>query len=680
MTQSANALARETSPYLLQHQDNPVHWQPWGDAAFALAAAENKPILLSVGYAACHWCHVMAHESFEDPEIAALMNELFVNIKVDREERPDVDAIYQAALALTGQHGGWPLTMFLTPAGEPFWGGTYFPSEAKYGRPGFPDILRRVAEVYRSDPGAIDKNRQALLEGLNRLAEPAPDSQAVPLSLAILDQAAERMAKEVDSFRGGIGPAPKFPQPYLFETIWRAWLRTGQEPFRRAVDITLEQMCQSGIYDHLGGGFARYSTDDRWLAPHFEKMLYDNAQLIDLLTVVWQGTGAPLYAERVRETVEWTLREMIADGGGFAATLDADSEGEEGKFYVWSEAEIDAVLGDDATAFKAAYDVSAGGNWEGHNILNRSHGIGRDDDADPARLAANRATLLTHRNERVWPGWDDKVLADWNGMMIAAMAHAAVAFAEPTWLAVAERAFAFVAANLSDGDRLLHAHRAGRSQHAGMLDDYAQMARAGLVLHELTGETGYLQRARQWAETVHALFHDDRHGGYFQTAADSAHLVTRMRSCTDNAVPAGNAVMAAVWTRLWLLTGNTTARARAEAVFAAFSSELTRNLFPLTTLLNAAELFLHPVSIVVIGSRSDPAVQALLAAVYAHSLPNRVLQVLPSGDDLPDGHPAAGKGAIDGKATAYVCIGQTCSLPLHDATALAAALPQPPAA
>jgi len=679
MPQPSNALDRETSPYLLQHKDNPVHWRPWGSDAFALAQAENKPILLSVGYAACHWCHVMAHESFEDPAIAALMNELFVNIKVDREERPDVDAIYQAALALTGQHGGWPLTMFLTPEGEPFWGGTYFPSEAKYGRPGFPDILRRVADVYRDDPDAIAKNRSALLEGLAKLAEPAPDSQAIPLSPGILDQAAEHMAKEVDQFRGGIGPAPKFPQTYLFETLWRAWLRTGAQPFFRAVEITLQHMCQGGIYDHLGGGFARYSTDDRWLAPHFEKMLYDNAQLLELLTLAWQGTKAELYAARIRETVDWTLREMIADGGGFAATLDADSEGVEGKFYVWSEAEIDAVLDADATVFKAAYDVSAAGNWEGHNILNRSASVGQPaDGGNEALLASCRARLMAVRDERIRPGWDDKVLADWNGLMIAAMANAGAAFAEPDWLAAAERAFAFVVAELADGDRLLHAHRQGRSQHAGMLDDYAQMARAALVLYELTGTDDYLAWARRWAATVQAQFLDARHGGYFQTAADSDHLVTRMRSCTDNAVPSGNGTMAGVFTRLWLLTGEDVYRDQAEGIFAAFSPELTRNLFPLTSFLNAVDLFLQPLQIVIIGGRDDPEVQALLRALHDSSQPNRVLQVLAPGASLPESHPARGKAQADGGATAYVCIGTTCSLPLTDPAALSEALPRPP--
>ncbi|MEE8546015.1 MAG: thioredoxin domain-containing protein, partial [Alphaproteobacteria bacterium] len=363
---SANVLDRETSPYLLQHADNPVHWQPWGAAALERAARENKPILLSVGYAACHWCHVMAHESFEDPETAALMNAHFVSVKVDREERPDIDAIYQTALALLGQHGGWPLTMFLSPDGEPFWGGTYFPPDSRYGRPGFRDVLRRLHQIYSSDQDAVIKNRGALREALEKLSEPTPGTPAVTPTLGLLDKVAEQLVGQVDFQHGGLGGAPKFPHVPVFELLWRAYLRSGSAPCRDAVLVTLERMCQGGIYDHLSGGFARYATDGQWLVPHFEKMLYDNAQLLDLLTLVWQHGRQPLHAQRARETAEWVIREMRAAGGGFAATQDADAEGVEGKFHVWDEAEIDALLGPGAESFKTAYGVTPGGNWEGH--------------------------------------------------------------------------------------------------------------------------------------------------------------------------------------------------------------------------------------------------------------------------------------------------------------------------
>ena len=418
-----NRLGDETSPYLLQHRDNPVHWQPWSEATLAAAKAADKPILLSIGYAACHWCHVMAHESFENPQIAARMNELFVNIKVDREERPDLDQVYQHALALMGEQGGWPLTMFLTPDGEPFWGGTYFPPEQRWGRPGFAQVLEALSEAYRAKRDDVAKNVTALRDALQRLGQPQSGGG---VSRQQLDPIAERLLRETDQINGGIGTAPKFPQCGIFELLWRAWKRTRQPAYRDAVIKALDAMCQGGIYDHLGGGFARYSTDARWLAPHFEKMLYDNAELVDLLTLVWQDTRNPLYRQRIEETIGWVEREMLTSGGGFASSLDADSEHEEGKFYVWSEAEIDAVLGDRAALFKRFYDVTPEGNWEGHTILNRISTPALADDATEAELAICREMLLQARASRVRPGWDDKVLADWNGLMIAAMAEAGI--------------------------------------------------------------------------------------------------------------------------------------------------------------------------------------------------------------------------------------------------------------
>ncbi|MCH8038357.1 MAG: thioredoxin domain-containing protein, partial [Proteobacteria bacterium] len=483
-----NRLAEESSPYLLQHKANPVAWQPWDPAAFAAAKQADKPILLSVGYAACHWCHVMAHESFEDEAIAAQMNALFVNIKVDREERPDVDTIYQQAVSLLGEHGGWPLTVFLTPDGEPFWGGTYFPPEPRFGRPGFPQILERISQVYAKDRDGIAKSVAALKEALHKLAR-SPSAGALPPEAA--DQAAERALGEIDPVEGGLGHAPKFPQPMILKLLWRAWKRSGAARYRQAVELSLTKMCQGGIYDHLGGGFSRYTVDRRWLVPHFEKMLYDNAQMLDLLTWAWQDGGNPLYEQRLRETVGWVLREMIAEAepggapsGAFASTLDADSEGEEGRFYVWTEAEIDALLGADAAAFKAAYDVTPGGNWEGKTILNRSRGPGLGEAAEEAKLAELRARLLAARGARVRPGWDDKVLADWNGLMIAALANAGAVFDQPRWTEAAVAAFDFVTETMVARGRLHHCWRGGRLGDTETLDDYAIMARAALALHE----------------------------------------------------------------------------------------------------------------------------------------------------------------------------------------------------
>jgi len=484
---SRNRLGEETSPYLLQHRANPVHWQAWGPGALAEAKRENKPILLSVGYAACHWCHVMAHESFENDEIAGLMNELYVNIKVDREERPDLDSIYQSALALLGQQGGWPLTMFLTPEGQPFWGGTYFPPEERWGRPGFKQVLQGIAAAYRGDPEKVGQNVAALREALAKLAQPQAGS---PIAPEILDRIAERLLQEIDPQHGGIGGAPKFPQVPVLELLWRAGKRSGDRRYAEAVHLTLLRMSQGGIYDHLGGGFARYATDAAWLVPHFEKMLYDNAALLELLTHAWQDSHAPLYEQRIRETVGWLLREMrVAPAGdgaasAFASALDADSEGEEGKFYVWREAEIDAALGAQSEIFKQHYDVTPSGNWEGHTILNRSAHPALADAATEAGLAASRAILLNQRDRRVRPGWDDKVLADWNGLMIAALAHAGEVFGETAWLDAARSAFSFVRDQMTSDGRLLHSWRAGRARHPASLDDYVNMAPAYLALAE----------------------------------------------------------------------------------------------------------------------------------------------------------------------------------------------------
>ncbi len=666
-----NLLAGEVSPYLLQHKDNPVHWMPWGEPALARARDENKPILLSIGYAACHWCHVMAHESFENPETAALMNELFVSIKVDREERPDLDAIYQSALGMMGEQGGWPLTMFLTPDGDPFWGGTYFPPTRRMGRPGFADAMRGIVAAYRNHPGRVHRNVEAIRGALAEMA--APKSGA-PITPDMLNGIAGRLIAEIDTVRGGIRGAPKFPQPTLFQQLWRAWKRTKETKYRDAVTGTLSALCQGGIYDHLGGGFARYSVDDRWLAPHFEKMLYDNALLVELLCLVWQETRDPVYAERVAETIDWVRREMTLPDGGFASSLDADSEGVEGKYYVWGGDDTDRLLGADAALFKRHYDVTSGGNWEGKTILNRTawpEPAGTDTEATLARA---RAALLRARERRVPPGKDDKVLADWNGLMIAALAFAGPVFGRPDWVVAAARAFDFVRQSMTGDGRLLHSWRQGRLKHPATLDDYANLSRAALALHEAIGEATYLQQAQAWAAEVEKRYGDNGNGGYFFAADDTAGLIVRNKTAIDNPVPSGNGTMIAVLARLWMLTGRDAYRESAEATAAAFSGELERNFSPFSTLLNPCELLRDAVQVVLAGERAAPAMAAMIDTVNAVSLPNRVLLTVDPGESLPEGHPAHGKGPLDGGATAYVCRGRTCSLPLTDPAALAAAL------
>ncbi|MCP5368829.1 MAG: thioredoxin domain-containing protein [Hyphomicrobiales bacterium] len=664
---SRNLLAEETSPYLLQHRDNPVHWQPWGPEALDRARREDKPILLSVGYAACHWCHVMAHESFEDPAIAAVMNELFVNIKVDREERPDLDVIYQSALALMGEHGGWPLTMFLTPAGEPFWGGTYFPSTPRYGRPAFPDILKNVAAVYHGQADKVQENVTALKTALDQLSRP---QGAGTLAVEQVNAAAALSYRTVDPVNGGMGGAPKFPQPPYFRALWRAHRRTGSDLYREAVTVTLDRMCQGGIYDHLGGGFARYSTDAEWLAPHFEKMLYDNALLIDLLTEVWHRTGSRLYAQRVRETVDWAMRDMaVEDGAGrfaFASAYDADSEGQEGKFYVWTEAEIDDLLGGASPVFKQAYDVSAGGNWEGHNILNRRRSPALGSDAHEDALARGRAALMAVRNGRVWPQRDDKVLTDWNALMIVGLARAGAGFDEPDWIAAAETVFDFVRTNMVEDGRLRHSWRGGRLRHPAVLDDYAFMSLAALALFDVTGKEDYLRQAGDWVQTANDRYWDHAGGGYFLSADDVTDVITRSKTVADNATPSANGIMVEVLARLYLATGDEAHRARADELVGVFAADEPRHLVGMPSLTTGFALLADAVQVVVAGDPDDAATAALLRAALDTGVQDKVILRAPPGRPLPAGHPAAGKGPVNGRPAAYVCRGATCGLPVTD--------------
>ena len=673
---SANRLSQETSPYLLQHRDNPVDWQPWDRLAIDSARLSGKPILLSIGYSACHWCHVMAHESFENPDIAALMNELYINIKVDREERPDLDSIYQRALSLLGQQGGWPLTMFLTPDGEPFWGGTYFPPEQRYGRPGFIDVLRMVDDAYRGAPDKVKQNNEALTSALNTMARPAAGGEISP---DLLDRAARRLLEEVDPVHGGIGGAPKFPQTMALELLWRAYGKSGDVALRDAVVLSVDRMCQGGIYDHLGGGFSRYSVDEIWLAPHFEKMLYDNAQLLELLCSLWRETGAALFKQRAAEVVRWAMTEMIAPDGGFAAAYDADSEGVEGKYYVWREAEIDQLLGDDAARFKAAYDVSARGNWEGNTILNRTHIAATDADNpgpvdDDVALSPLRDILLGVRAGRVPPLHDDKVLADWNGLMIAAMAQAGATFDQPGWIDAAIQAFDFVAARMTVEGRLRHSYRADKLGDVAFIDDYAAMAGAAIALFETTGEADYLARAEDWVAMADKHYWDDEAGGYYFTADDGEALIVRSKTAYDSATASGNGLMVGVLARLHALTAKPTYQMRAEALIQAFAKDVEQNPAASCALLNAFDLLRNSLQLVIIGDRTDDATQSLRRAAFETNAPNRVLATIAPGAALPKGHPAQGKTAIDGKPTAYICRGETCSLPITDASELREAL------
>jgi uncharacterized protein YyaL (SSP411 family) len=660
-----NKLAAATSPYLLQHKANPVDWWPWSPEALAAAKATNKPILLSVGYAACHWCHVMAHESFEDKATAAVMNELFVSIKVDREERPDIDQIYMNALHLLGEQGGWPLTMFLNSDGEPFWGGTYFPKDARYGKPAFVDVLREVSRVYHQEPQSVAQNRDALLA---RLRERGEAESPGAIGVSQLNDMATSLARATDPVHGGLRGAPKFPQGAMLEYLWRAGVRMKDARFFDVVDLALTKMSEGGIYDHLGGGYSRYSVDERWLVPHFEKMLYDNAQLLELLALAFARAPKALFAQRAEETVGWLIREMTVGEGAFASSLDADSEGEEGKFYVWSQAEVERVLGtQNAALFGRVYDVTAEGNFEGQNILNRLNPL-QGINASETTLGPLRFMLHQERSKRVRPGLDDKVLADWNGLMIAALVQGAVTFDRPDWLALAGKAFGFVASAMApdaEGDpRLGHSWREGKLLVPGLASDYAAMIRAAIALFEATQQRSYLDHALAWQAALDRHHADGASGAYLLTADDAEGLIVRPHSTVDDAIPNHNGLIAQNLLRLSALAGIDRLRTGADALLSEILPKASKNAFGHLSLLNAFDMRLNLAEIFIAGddSKSDELFQAALKLPYA----TRVIIRAANSSQLPKNHPARKKIAATKTDAAFVCRGETCSLPVTD--------------
>jgi uncharacterized protein len=656
-----NMLSEASSPYLQQHKDNPVHWQVWGAGALAEAKARNVPILLSIGYAACHWCHVMAHESFEDAQVAALMNAHYVNIKVDREERPDIDQIYMTALHAMGEQGGWPLTIFLTPDGAPFWGGTYFPPKPRFGRPSFTQVLQALAKAWETDRARIDETVVAMNKALAASAAARPGDAPGP---HVLDEIRARLLHGVDWTRGGLGGAPKFPNAPTFRFLWQEAFRTGDIKAADAVDLLLNAMSQGGIYDHLGGGYARYATDANWLIPHFEKMLYDNALILELLALVHARTGNPLYAARARETVGWLLRDMREEGA-FAASEDADSEGVEGKFYVWETSEIAEILGaEEAEFFARHYDLPEHGNWEERIILERKTTF--SDPATEARLEAARARLLQRRSTRIRPARDDKILADWNALTIAALARAAAVFEEPSWLELAAQNFDVLRTRLGQADgRIAHAYRAGKISAAGLLDDQATMIRAALALYQHTGDGARLEQALQILHGAEAHFADGA-GAFFMVADDAADVPgPKARNVTDGPTPSGIGLMAENYALLFHLTGDASYRTKAEALLAAFGGRV-QMLGASPVLLAAADVLENAACVVVTGGD-----QALARAALAAPDPAVVVLQI-SGGTLPPFHPAAEK-ATD-RAAAYVCRGGVCALPVTTTEALQALL------
>ncbi|MFO0994312.1 MAG: thioredoxin domain-containing protein [Hyphomicrobiales bacterium] len=662
-----NQLGSETSPYLLQHRDNPVHWMPWGETAFAQAKATDRPVLLSVGYAACHWCHVMAHESFEDPQTAALMNANFINIKVDREERPDVDRIYMEALHSLGEQGGWPLTMFLTPAGEPFWGGTYFPPETRYGRPSFRHVLTEIARIWRDERDKVTTNATALRAALTQPRQQAPDE----LDALFLQHAANAYLGAVDFSHGGFRGAPKFPQAPVFHFLHAQYRRTGEPRLLDAVTKTLTEISQGGIYDHLGGGIARYSVDGNWLVPHFEKMLYDNAQYLSLLARAYISTNEPLYAVRAAETVDFLLRDMVTADGAFAASYDADSEGEEGRYYVWSYDELKALIPPaDFTLFANTYNATPIGNWEGHIILNRTQGPKLLDPESESRLATSRAMLLEQRKTRIPPGFDDKVLADWNGLAIAALADASRVFERPDWLAAAERAFDRIVELLWTGDALHHSWRQGIAKHHATADAYANLIAGALALHAATTKPAYLH----WAEKLELAlvthhWSADR-GGFYFASDQAAELLVRPFSAHDDAMPNANGVMIGNLARLAHLTGKPEYADRAEIIHRTFAAEVRSNPFGYASFMAGLLDLIDPVQLVFSGSGDIAELQRVAISLLG---PDTIAQAIADTAQLSPAHPAYGKSVASRNSTAYLCRGNVCAAPARNATELAAA-------
>jgi len=680
----SNRLANETSPYLLQHKDNPVDWYAWGEEALARAHAEDRPILLSIGYAACHWCHVMERESFENEATAAVMNDLFVSIKVDREERPDLDTIYMEAVqALTG-HGGWPMTVFLTPDGEPFYGGTYFPPDSRHGLPAFQDVLRGVAEAYQDRRDDVAHNAAQLLERLRTGFQIGAGADDNALDPATLDAATRALATGFDRMHGGFGTAPKFPQGMTLDFLLRQHARTGATDALAMAETTLEKMARGGMYDQLGGGFHRYSVDDRWLVPHFEKMLYDNAILVPVYLHAFLLTGKELYRRIATETLDWTAREMTDGRGAFYATLDADTEGEEGKYYVWRYEELVARLGaEDARLVAEYFGASERGNFEGANILHLPRTIdvvaqrtGADIERIGEALDRARTILVAARDERALPGRDEKILTSWNGLMIRAFAEAAAALGRDDYRYRAELAADFILANSRRDGRLLRTYKDGEARLNGYLEDYAFLIDGLLALYETTFTPRWLEEARGLAQAMAGLFWDDDLGGFYDTGHDHEALIARPKSVFDNAIPAGNSVAVDVLQRLALLYDKPSWSDKATRVLRGMTEPMTRYPTAFGRLLSALDLALaRPQEIAVVGDVLGHDTQALLGVIRARFRPTTVIALREPGA-RESAQPALlrSRNLVEGRATAYVCEHYACQQPVTTPEALAAQL------
>ena len=669
-----NRLITESSPYLKQHADNPVEWYPWGPEALSRAQAEDKPILLSIGYSACHWCHVMAHESFDNPEIAALLNRHFINVKVDREERPDLDDIYQkSAQVFTGRSGGWPLTMFLTPNQEPFYGGTYFPPVPRHSLPAFPDVLRGVIEAYRNHPDEVRKNIERVKTGLHRVS--TPKSSAEPLTDRLLDQAGTELAQWFDPMHGGFGEGQKFPTVPPLNVMLRESVRKADPSLLEKVLQQLRTMAAGGIYDHVGGGFHRYAVDVEWKIPHFEKMLYDNAQLVRLYLDGWRLTKEERFREVVEETLEYVRREMTHPDGAFYAAQDADSEGREGAFFVWTPEEIEAVLGRELGGeFCRLYGATPEGNFEGKNVLHRLGGGQPSEgrNAEESVFKAARMKLLAARDKRAKPQRDEHILTSWNAMMISALFDAAATFDVPAYRAAAEKALTFLLDYACVHGRVCRTVTGGQGRLNGYLDDAAWLATALLDAFEATAHRWYLDQAYAVVESLLSHFWDEAEGGFFFASHDHERLIQRMKTGTDGAIPSGNAVATSVLLRLFSFTGEERYYERAGRILKVFQTVMAQNPYSASALLCTLDWWLAgPKEIVIVGPCEHFVTQAMLTTVQQRYIPNRVvLSVEEASSGISDLPLVKGKVRLNGRPTAYVCQQHTCSPPVTDAQQL----------
>ncbi len=679
----ANRLKDETSPYLLQHADNPVDWYPWGEEALSTAREQDKPILLSIGYSSCHWCHVMAHESFENPDLAAIMNQNFINIKVDREERPDLDAVYMAAVQMLSGQGGWPMTVFLTPDMRPFYAGTYFPPEDRPPMPGFARILDLVADAYRDRREDIDETAEQISAELNHHFQAAIEGLAI--SPSILDDGARKLALQFDQSNGGFGNEPKFPPSMSLEFLLRTYVRTGSKRALEMVTRTLDRMARGGIYDQIGGGFHRYSVDAIWLVPHFEKMLYDNALLARIYTLGYQAAGKDLYRRIAEQTFTYVLREMTSPEGGFYSAQDADSEGKEGKFYIWSAQDFETVLGRrDASIAKRYFGIMPDGNFEGKNILTAprepervADQFGISLDELERTIAEIRGKLYQARSTRVWPGRDDKVLTAWNALMLRSFAEGATVFGRADLLEVAVRNARFIRDNLYQDGRLLRTYTAGQAKLNGYLEDYAYLIDALLSLYEATFDASWIAWAQELTDTMVNEFWDPENGGFFSTGTSHEELVARPKELFDSATPSGNSVAADVLLRLSHLLGRNDYRERGMAVLEKHGMLAKEYPHGAARLLLAYDFALSsPREIALVGDPSEEATRSLLAVVQQPYLPHKVVALRHPGltDEATIIPLLEGRDEIEGNPAAYVCRNFTCERPVTEPAELAAQL------